>query len=151
MVTKRKPQQTQLKEIANIPETVEAFGRKYKIAKFNLRQLSQLMEYAGYLGVLIIQAMKLKPNPTAEDLVNFLTQGIGVSSPAVIPVISIATKEPVQWLEEQDDLVGALEIFVKAVEKNRSFFTPANIQRVKGIFAGLLPETKETGTDTSTT
>jgi hypothetical protein len=152
-MSKRKPtQQSELSEVANIADApIAAFGRKYKIAKFNLRQLAQAMEYAGYIGVLIIQAMKLKKDAGVEEVIGFVTQGIGVSSPAFIPIISIATGEPVEWLEEQDDALGALEIFVKVVEKNRDFFTQENIEKVKRMFGALLPQTQEAGTDSLVT
>jgi hypothetical protein len=144
-------QPPQLHAIVNLPETVPAFGRKYLIGKFNLGQMAQALEYSGYIGVLIVQAMKLGGAPSHEDLISFVTQGVGVASPAFIPIISIATKEPIQWIEEQDDHFGALEIFAKVVQKNRDFFTPENVARVKQIFAGLLPETLTSGGASSTT
>jgi hypothetical protein len=139
-----------LPKIVNLPETVKAFGREYQISKFNLGQLAQALDYAGYIGVLVIQAMKLGTKPTQEDLISFITQGVAVSSPAFIPIISIATKEPIGWLEEQEDAVGALDIFVKAVVKNKDFFTQENIDRVKAIFAGLLPTDQTAGGKSST-
>jgi hypothetical protein len=152
MSTKPKPTSTdsQLKEIANVPEVVKAFGKEYKIAKFTLGQLAAAMEYAGYIGVLIVQASKLPPAPTTADIISFVTQGIGVSSPAIMGLISIATHEPIEWLEEQDAMDG-LEIFAKVVEQNRGFFTQENIDRAKALFGGLLPETPAVGTEASTT
>jgi hypothetical protein len=143
-------QTAQLPKIVNLPETVSAFGREYQIGKFNLGQMAQALEYAGYIGVLVVQAMKLGTSPSEEQLISFAAQGIGISSPAFIPIISIATKEPIQWLEEQDDAVGGLRIFIKAVLKNRDFFTPENVAQVKQIFAELLPTIQTSGGESST-
>jgi len=141
----------QLHAIANLPDTVRAFGKDYEIRKFNVGQLAQALEYAGYIGVLIVQALRMGTNPSEEELITFVSQGIGVSSPAFVPIISIATKEPIQWIEEQEDHFGALEIFAKAVQKNRDFFTPENVEKVKQLFAGLLPKTQTSGGESSTT
>ena len=143
--------QPQLHAIANLPELVPAFGKEYEIRKFNVGQMAQALEYAGYIGVLIVQAMRMGTDPSQEELITFVSQGIGVSSPAFIPIISIATKEPIQWIEEQEDHLGALEIFAKAVQKNRDFFTPDNVEQVKQIFAGLLPAIQTSGGESSTT
>jgi hypothetical protein len=139
---------SELKEVVNTPERVKAFGRTYEIARFKLGQLAQAAEYAGYIGVLVVQAMKLSKTPTTEEIVSFAAQGVGIASPAVIPLLSIATKEPIEWLEEQDDAMGALELFAKVVEKNRDFFTSANAERIRSVFASLLPAIPEAGTDT---
>jgi hypothetical protein len=144
-------QEATLPKIVNLPETVKAFGREYQIGKFNVGQMAQALEYSGYIGVLIVQAMKLGTAPTQEDLISFIMQGVGVSSPALVPIISIATKEPIEWIEEQEDFVGSLEVFAKVVLKNKDFFTPENIERVKKAFAGLIPETLTSGGESSTT
>lgn len=143
----------QLPRILNLPETVTAFGREYQLRRFNLGQLAQALEWAGFIGVLVVQAMKLETKPTEEQLVTFIAQGVGVSSPAFLPIISIATQEPIEWLSERDqpeDLIDAMRIFVKAVIKNRDFFTPANIERFKAMFAELAPEIPTSGGESST-
>lgn len=143
----------QLPKILNLPETVTAFGREYQIRRFNLGQLAQALEWSGFIGVLVVQAMKLETKPTEEQLVTFIAQGVGVSSPAFLPIISIATQEPVEWLSERDqpeDLIDAMRIFVKAVVKNRDFFTPANIERFKVMFAELAPKIPTSGGGLST-
>jgi hypothetical protein len=145
--------QAQLPRIFNLPETVSAFGREYQIRRFNLGQLAQALEWAGFIGVLVVQAMKLGTKPTEEELVTFIAQGVGVSSPAFLPIISIATQEPVEWLSERDepeDLIDAVRIFVKAVVKNRDFFTPANLDRFKAMFAELAPTIPTSGGPSST-
>jgi len=142
-----------LPKIVNLPETVSAFGREYQIRRFNLGQLAQALEWAGYIGVLVVQAMRLGTQPTEEDLVTFVAQGVGVSSPAFLPIISIATQEPVEWLSERDqpeDLVDAARLFIKAVLKNRDFFTPENIAKLKAMFAELAPEIPTSGGTSST-
>jgi hypothetical protein len=143
----------QLPKIVNLPETVKAFGREYQLRRFNLGQLAQALEWAGFIGVLVVQAMKLETKPTEEQLVTFIAQGVGVSSPAFLPIVSIATQEPVEWLSERDqpeDLIDAMRIFVKAVVKNKDFFTPANIERFKAMFAELAPTTPTSGGPSST-
>lgn len=140
----------QLHKIVNLPEPVKAFGREYHIGKFNLGQMAQALEYSGYIGVLIIQALKMNAQPTQEELISFITQGVAVSSPALVPIISIATREPVQWVEEQEDAIGGLEIFAKVVQKNRDFFTPENVERVKRMFGGLLQTAQTSGGESST-
>lgn len=148
---KPKSQETELGQITNLAEPVKAFGKTYNIAQFKVGQFAQVLEYSGFIGVLFVQAAKLSKQPSLEEVLTFVTQGVGVSSPAIIPIISIAIKEPIEWIEEQDDPIGALEIFVKVVEKNRNFFTPENLQRVKAIFRNLLPGDLSDGTNTSTT
>jgi hypothetical protein len=143
----------QLPKVVNLPETVKAFGREYQLRRFNLGQLAQALEWAGFIGVLVVQAMKLETKPTEEQLVTFIAQGVGVSSPAFLPIVSIATQEPVEWLSERDqpeDLIDAMRIFVKAVVKNKDFFTPANIERFKAMFAELAPTTPTSGGPSST-
>jgi hypothetical protein len=149
----------QLPKIVNLPETVKAFAdehgekRQYQIRRFNLGQLAQALEWAGFIGVLVVQAMRLNQNPSEEELVTFIAQGVGVSSPAFLPIISIATQEPVEWLSERDqpeDLIDATRIFVKAVVKNRDFFTPANLDKFRGLFAELAPEIPTSGGPSST-
>jgi hypothetical protein len=145
--------QAQLPRIVNLPEPVKAFGREYQIRRFNLGQLAQALEWAGFIGVLVVQAIKLGTKPTEEQLVTFIAQGVGVSSPAFLPIISIATQEPIEWLSERDqpeDLIDAMKIFVKAVGKNRDFFTPENIERFRAMFAELVPETPTSGGPSST-
>lgn len=146
--------QAQLPKIVNLPESVKAFGREYQIRRFNLGQLAQALEWAGFIGVLVVQAMKLGIKPTEEQLVTFIAQGVGVASPAFLPIVSIATQEPIEWLSERDqpeDLIDAMKIFVKAVGKNRDFFTPENIERFRAMFAELVPETPTSGGPLSTT
>jgi hypothetical protein len=151
--------QPQLPRITNLPETVKAFTgengkkREYQIRRFNLGQLAQALEWAGFIGVLVVQAMKLGTKPNEEDLISFVAQGVGVSSPAFLPIVSIATQEPLEWLSERDqpeDLADAVGIFVKAVVKNRDFFTPANLERFKAMFAELAPEIPTSGGPSST-
>jgi hypothetical protein len=152
--------QAQLSKVVNLPELVKAFAdengvkRQYQIRRFNLGQLAQALEWAGFIGVLVVQAMKLGTKPTEEELISFVAQGIGVSSPAFLPIISIATQEPLEWLSERDqpeDLIDAARIFVKAVVKNKDFFTPENIEGFKTMFAELVPATPTSGGTSSTT
>lgn len=141
----------QLPKIANLPEKVKAFGREYEIRRFNVGQLAESLDYAPYVGALIIQAMRVGVQPDTEGIITFLSQGATVIGPALVPIISIATREPIEWINEQDDSVGALKIFVRAVVKNKDFFTPEKIAEIKEIFADLLPTDPSAGGESSTT
>lgn len=140
------PEESVLKEIANTAKSVKAFGKQYEIRKFTLGQWAQAMEHSPYVGALIVQAMKLQGNASPEAMIQFLVQGISIASPAFLPIISIATHEPLEWLEEQDDAIGGVELFAEVVRKNRDFFTQENLDRIKAAFAQLIPEVSGTST-----
>lgn len=146
---------SELKELVNAPEIVQAFGRTYEVKRFTLGPLTQAFEYVGPLGFILKRLLAYprdtegRPLLTAEDGMDLAVTAISISGPSVIGLISVATKEPIQWLEEQEPLDG-LAIFAKVVEKNLDFFTPAYIDKLKGMFAGLMDRIPTLGGEPST-
>ena len=146
---------SELKEIVNAPEMVQAFGKTYEIKRFTLGPLTQAFEYVGPLGFVLKRLMALpkgadgKPLLTGDDAMDVAITAISISGPSVMGLISVATKEPVQWLDEQDPLDG-LAIFAKVVEKNLDFFTPQYIEKFKVMFGGLMDRIPTLGGEQST-
>lgn len=136
-------QETDIQEMVNLPSLVPAFGKTYAIKKFAFGKLCQSFEYVGPIVILIENVLswptdkKGKPKPTREQLMTLAIHTLAMAGPSVMGLVSIATQEPLEWLEEQDDSIGGLAIFAKVVEKNLDFFTPENIDRFKDLFAGL--------------
>lgn len=134
---------SELKELVNAPELVPAFGRTYEIKRFTLGPLTQAFEYVGPLGYVLKRLMsypvdaKGRPVLNQDDVMDLASMALTISGPSVMGLISIATKEPTQWLDEQDPLEG-LAIFAKVVEKNLDFFTPAYTDKLKVMFGGLM-------------
>jgi hypothetical protein len=153
----KKSSTPQLKEVVNVPEKVEAFGRKYAISRFALGQVCQAFDFAPYIALVIQEATSFSRDdkgnvaPTQAELMAFCGKAVAVCGPAVMGLISIATKEPLEWLEVQDDVVGGIGLFAKVVEKNLDFFTQENLARLKGMFGGLASKLNPTGGDSSTT
>lgn len=147
---------SELKKVANLPERVKAFGRTYEIKRFTLGPLTQAFEYVGPLGFILKRILALprdaegKPQLTAEDGLDLAITAISISGASVMGLISVATKEPSEWLEEQDPMDG-LTIFAKVVEKNLDFFTPAYIEKMRSVFAGLMEQIPTLGGDASAT
>ncbi len=154
-MSKSKPDsaQTSLQEVVNLPEEVKAFGRTYQIREFTLGQLAQAVEYVGIIGFLI---KKFQEFPTAggkvvatqSEIIDILTIAFASSGPALMGLVSIATKEPTEWLEEQRAMDG-IRIFAKVVEKNLDFFSQSNINEFKEIFEGLSQRVLTLGGDSS--
>ena len=149
-------EESALKELVNAPDKVKAFGRTYEIGKFTFGPMTQALEYVGPMGYLLrkLQAFprdkkgNLKVN--ADEMLEFAVTAISISGPSVMGLVSIATKEPVEWLEQQDPIDG-LAVFAKVVEKNLDFFSRENIDRVTQLLGGLQGRIPTLGGDTSTT
>lgn len=145
---------SELKELVNAPELVQAFGRTYEIKRFTLGPLTQAFEYVGPLGYVLKRLLALpkdadgKPQLAPDDALDLAIMAISISGPSVMGLISVATREPTQWLDEQEPLDG-LAIFAKVVEKNLDFFTPAYIDKLKGIFGGLMQQIPTLGGEPS--
>jgi hypothetical protein len=144
MATKTQQEQSTLQELVNVPVTVKAFGKKYEIQKFNLGQTTRALEYIGTFRY----AISALTRPDA-DVVSILLGAIAVSGDTALGLISVATSEPVEWLETQDTMEG-LEVLTAVIEKNADFFSQENIQRVKGMFGRLQSKIPALGGDTST-
>lgn len=146
---------SELKELVNAPELVQAFGRTYEIKRFTLGPLTQAFEYVGPLGFIFKRLLAYprdeqgRPMLTPDDGMDLAITAISISGPSVMGLISVATREPTQWLDEQDPLEG-LAIFAKVVEKNLDFFTPAYIDKAKVLFGGLMDKIPTLGGEQST-
>ena len=145
-----------LKQLANNSDVVKAFGKSYQIKRFTLGPLTQAAEYVGPLGYLLKRLLLVpkdeqgRPQLNEEQIMDFVVTAVSISGPSVMGLISVATKEPVNWLEEQEPMDG-MRIFAKVVEKNLDFFTQQNFDQLKDAFAPLMERILKLGGDTSTT
>lgn len=145
-----------LSQVANTPEIVPAFGRSYAISKFTLGPLCQAFPYIGPLVMLLEQLREVPrdekglPDMGTQAGQKLLLTAFNVCGDSVFGLISVATKEPIEWLELQDPIDG-LAIFAKVVEKSLSFFSPSEVERLMKAFDGLLQKTQTTGGVSSTT
>ena len=148
MTTKTKPpverdELSTLKEVINEPVSVKAFGRKYKIQKFTMGPLVRALPYIAPLGYLLRSAGNADPT-------DMFVTALSVAGEPALGLISVATSEPVEWLEEQDPLEG-LDLLTVIVEKNADyFFYPANLARLKAAFGRLESTIQKHGGSTST-
>jgi transcription termination factor Rho len=145
---------TVLQEVVNVPELVTAFGKTYEIKKFTLGQAARALEFINPIGYLLQQlaAAPTKRGKPAEDplIVQKIVSAISISGESMMGLISIATQEPREWLDEQDAMDG-LEILLKVVEKNLSFFSQKNIGKVTELIERLVQGVQQVGGDISTT
>jgi hypothetical protein len=141
-----------LKEIVNTPEEVKAFGRTYSIGKFTFGPMTQALEYIGPMGYLLRKLSEFPKDKkgnmqaTPEQLMEFAVTAVSISGPSVFGLVSVATKEPIEWLEAQDAMDG-MRIFAKVVEKNLDFFSRENIEQVTGMLGGLQQQIPRLGGD----
>lgn len=153
-----KPQQqteSTLKDIVNEPEMVSAFGRSYEIKKFTFGPLTQALEFVGPMGYLLRKLVELPRdkkgniNVGADGMLDLAVTAVSVSGASVFGLVSVATREPIEWLEAQDAMDG-IKVFAKVLEKNIDFFSQSNIDKIKDIFAGFQDKIPMIGGDTST-
>lgn len=150
------PEETVLKQLVNTPEIVSAFGKTYEIKRFTLGPLTQAAEYVGPLGYLLKRLLMVpkdangRPQLDEEAIMDFAVTAVSISGPSVMGLISVATKEPVEWLNEQDPMDG-MRVFAKVVEKNLDFFTQANFDNLKAAFAPLMERILKLGGESQTT
>lgn len=141
-------EQPELQQVSNQPEMVKAFGKTYRIARFTIGQLGEALEYAPYITAAVAEAQKLFEGgrqPSQGDLIRVVGNAIAISGPAFMGLLTIATREPVEFIEEQEDSIVGLELFAKVVEKNLDFFTPENRERLSKAFGGLLKQINPVG------
>lgn len=143
-----------LQDLANIPKVVSAFGRTYEIRKFTLGPATRALEYIGPLGFLLRSFAEFprddkgKLIPSA-DMIQTIVSAISISGDSVMGLISVATSEPKEWLDDQDTIEG-LEILAAVVEKNLDFFSQANIDKITQMFGGLQAKIPNLGGSTAT-
>lgn len=122
---------TTVEQVVNYPATVKAFGREYKIARYSVGQLLRALPYISPLSYVLMTGQQLD----AATVVSRILSTVG--EPA-LGLVSVAISEPTEWIEEQDDPIGALELLTAVVEKNVSyFFEPENVERIKAAFSRL--------------
>ena len=150
------PVTIELQEAVNIPEQVSAFGRTYEISKFTLGPMTQALEYVGPMGYLLKWVRELprdkkgKIMASEDQTLELAIRAASISGPSIFGLISVATKEPIEWLEQQDALEG-LKVFAKVLEKNLDFFSPENVEQITKLFGGLQRQIPVSGGGTSTT
>lgn len=147
--------QSTLKSIANPPERVKAFGREYAIKQFTLGQVAKALEFIGPVGLLLQSLASLPKNERGEpqssnDVIFPMVQALAFSGDSLIGLISIATSEPREWLEEQEPMEG-VELLAKVIQHNLPLFSVANVARVKVLFGELQSAIQTHGGASSTT
>jgi hypothetical protein len=119
-------------DLLNTPETVQAFGREYKIKRFALGPLTRAAEHLAPLGYLMRSV-----TGNEVDIGQMIAQALATAGEPALGLISVATEEPIEWLEDKDP-IEALELLSVIVEKNvRYFFAPANKSRIEAAFARI--------------
>lgn len=138
------PAPTTVEEVVNEPKQVTAFGRKYQIQRFNVGQLIRALPHIAPLSYLAQSAGKI-------DATQMAVQVLNIGGEPALGLVSVAISEPVEWIEEQDDVIGGFDLLVEVIEKNaRYFFDPANLERLKEIAGRLQSITLKHGGATST-
>lgn len=148
-------QQGETSEIINDPVHVKAFGKQYEIKRFTLGPAFRALEYVGPFGYLLKAVMNLPRDDQGnvlagkDEMLDLAITAISISGPSALGLISVATNEPPEWLEDKDPFEG-IDILAAVLEKNLDFFSPANIERVTKMFGGLQRATLAFGGNTST-
>lgn len=156
-----KREQSQVETLANVPKFVTAFGREYQIKRFSLWQFACSLNYITPISALL-QALVRSPavvvndngKPLLDDKGNPVTDrthwipaivgALSMSGDSMIGLISIATSEPLEWLQEEDkDPFEGIELLSVIVEKNLDFFSEKNINRLRALVEGLTPRIQE--------
>lgn len=155
-ITEPVQRETEGAEIINTPRLVKAFGKEYKIARFTLGPAFRALEFVGPFGFLLKNVMALPRDEqgqfsiSQDQMIELAVTAVSISGPSALGLISVATNEPVEWLEDKDPFDG-VEVLSAVLEKNLDFFTPANIERLTKMFGGLQRAMLAFGGSTSTT
>lgn len=116
-----------LKDIVNHPRQVTAFGREYQVKRFTIGQLARAAEYIAPLGYLLRSAAE-------GDMIDLVVKALSMGGEPALGLLVVITGEPPEWLEEQDDPIGGLELLTASTEANASyFFDSANLERLKAL------------------
>lgn len=137
------PQQpSQGEVIVNTPRLVNAFGKTYEIRRFTLGPAFRAAEYVGPFGYLFKTILRFPRDEKGQlvinhdEMIDLAVTAISISGPSALGLISVATSEPPEWLEDKDIFDG-IEILAAVLEKNIDFFTPENMARLTKMFDGL--------------
>lgn len=142
-------EQNQAEEIVNIPEVVKAFGRSYEIKRFSLGQFARSLNYITPLSI-VLQTYVKGQSVDRQDWIPAIVGALSMSGDSMMGLISVATFEPLEWLDDKDPFEG-IELLGVIVEKNLDFFSPEKIARLKGILDRLTPKINALYGGTSTT
>lgn len=111
-------------ELVNSPVRVKAFGKEYEIKRFSLGQFTRAAEFIAPLGYLMRSAQQGDPT-------ELIVQALSIAGQPALGLLSVATEEPIEWLEEQDP-IEAYELLSHVVEKSgKYFFDSANRERIR--------------------
>lgn len=150
------PRLTEAEEIINTPKIVSAFGKQYPIARFTLGPALRALEYVGPFGFLIQNIMNLPRNAAGnvtasdEQKIQLAVTAISISGPSALGLISVATGEPPEWLEDKNPVDG-LRVLAAVLEKNLDFFSRETIDEVTKMVGGLTSAVLAFSGSTSTT
>ena len=133
-----------VEEVINDPVRVKAFGKEYEVRRFNVGQLIRAMPYIAPISYILV-------NGQGVDNATMVARMLTAAGEPALGLLSVAISEPIEWIEEQDDPIGALELLTAVIEKSaRYFFEPANVERVKAAFGRLQSLSQKHGGDIST-
>lgn len=107
-------QESPVNDVLNVPEIVKAFGKEYHVKRFNVGQLMQAAEHMAPLSYLIQVAQQ-------GDIVSLLMEILATARKPALGLLSVASEEPIEWLEEQDP-IEAYELLAGYVERNAHYF-----------------------------
>lgn len=146
-------EQGQAEEIVNIPQPVSAFGRSYEIKRFSLYQFACSLNYITPLSALLQGFMRSQTTPDdRSEWIPAIVGALSMSGDSVMGLISVATYEPLEWLQEGDkDPFEGIELLSVIVEKNLDFFSPEKIAKLKAIADRLTPKINALSGGTSMT
>jgi len=142
-----------VKQIVNAPEIVTAFGRTYEIKSFTFGPMTEALDYIAPMGYLLRRLAGLPkgvdPKTVSDEVLNAVMSALSISGPSIMGLVSIATREPKEWLELQDPMDG-LRLFAKVVEKNLGFFSQQNLDQITKFINGLQGQIPTSGGASST-
>lgn len=128
--TQEQSQESSADDLLNAPETVKAFGKEYEVKRLNIGQLMQAAEHLAPLGYLIEFAQQ-------SNVASLLMEVLATARKPALGLLSVATEEPIEWLEEQDP-IDAYELLSHYVERNaRYFFGSENKRRIEAATARM--------------
>lgn len=148
--TQQETQSSSTDDLLNLPETVQAFGKEYQVKRLSIGQLMQAAEHIAPLGYLIEYAQ-------LNSVASLLMEILATARKPALGLLSVATEEPIEWLEEQDPL-DAYDLLSYYVERNaRYFFGSENKRRIEAATARIkaaipasgAPSTPLSDTDTA--
>lgn len=131
-------------EMVNKGTVVKAFGREYIIKRFSMAQVFSSVEYVAPFGYILESIFALPtdergiPVMSKQQKSEFVVTALSISGPSCMGLISVATGEPVEWLEMEDkNPIDGLKILSEVLAKNLDFFTRDNIETVTGLVNNL--------------